>query len=107
MGMGAASRAAAGGDLSDNTPPLSSNVAVREASSRSQRTQHLTGRLADIEKESIRAMGNAFSGSAGSQVTVWERLRKLEARGVEIQSIVDMFEVDPDGALDALKEAEK
>ena len=107
IGMGAASRAAAGGDISDDTPPLSSNVAVREASSRSQRTQHLTGRLADIEKASIRAMENAFSGSAGSQVTVWERLRKLEARGVEIQLIVDMFEVDPDGALDALKEAEK
>ena len=107
IGMGAASRAAAGGDISDDTPPLSSNVAVREASSRSQRTQHLTGRLADIEKASIRAMENAFSGSAGSQVTVWERLRKLEARGVEIQSIVDMFEVDPDGAFDALKEAEK
>ena len=107
IGMGAASRAAAGGDISDDTPPLSSNVAVREASSRSQRTQHLTGRLAEIEKASIRAMENAFSGSAGSQVTVWERLRKLEARGVEIQLIVDMFEVDPDGALDALKEAEK
>ena len=107
IGMGAASRAAAGGDISDDTPPLSSNVAVREASSRSQRNQHLTGRLADIEKASIRIMENAFSGSAGSQVTVWERLRKLEARGVEIQSIVDMFEVDPDGALDALKEAEK
>ena len=107
IGMGAASRAAAGGDISDNIPSLSSNVAVREASSRSQRTQHLTGRLAEIEKASIRAMENAFSGSAGSQVTVWERLRKLEARGVEIQSIVDMFEVDPDGAFDALKEAEK
>ncbi len=51
-------------------------------------------------------MANAFSGSAGSQVTIWERLRKLEARGVEIQSIVDMFEVDPDGAMTALKEAE-
>ena len=45
--------------------------------------------------------------SAGTQVTIWERLRKLEARGVEIQSIVDMFEVDPDGAMSALKEAEK
>ena len=52
-------------------------------------------------------MENAFSGSAGSQVTIWERLRKLEARGVEIQSIVDMFDVDPDGAMAALKEAEK
>ncbi len=63
--------------------------------------------MADSEKASIRLMGNAFSGSGGSQVTIWERLRKLEARGVEIQSIVDMFEVDPDGALVALKEAEK
>ena len=107
IGMGAASRAAAGGDFSDTIPPLSSNQSVREASSRSQRTQHLTGRLAETEKASIRVMGNAFSGSGGSQVTVWERLRKLEARGVEIQPIVDMFEVDPDGALDALKEAEK
>ena len=105
--MGAASRAAAGGDLSDETPPLTANKAAREASSRSQRTQHLTGRLADSEKASIRAMANAFSGSAGSQVTIWERLRKLEARGVEIQSIVDLFEVDPDGAMSALKEAEK
>jgi len=107
IGMGAASRAAAGGDLSDATPPLTSNKAVREASSRSQRTQHLTGRLAETEKASIRAMENAFSGSAGSQVTIWERLRKLEARGVKIQSIVDMFDVDPDGAMAALKEAEK
>ena len=107
IGMGAASRAAAGGDLSDETPPLTANKAAREASSRSQRTQHLTGRLAESEKASIRAMANAFSGSAGTQVTIWERLRKLEARGVEIQSIVDMFEVDPDGAMSALKEAEK
>ena len=105
--MGAASRAAAGGDFSDVSPPLSTNQSVREASSRSQRTQHLTGRLAQSEKASIRLMENAFSGSGGSQVTVWERLRKLEARGVKIQSIVDMFEVDPDGALAALKEAEK
>lgn len=107
IGMGAASRAAAGGDFSDVSPPLSTNQSVREASSRSQRTQHLTGRLAQSEKASIRLMENAFSGSGGSQVTVWERLRKLEARGVKIQSIVDMFEVDPDGALAALKEAEK
>ncbi|PDH26811.1 MAG: hypothetical protein CND85_02250 [Marine Group II euryarchaeote MED-G33] len=107
IGMGAASRAAAGADFSDVSPPLSTNESVREASSRSQRTQHLTGRLAESEKASIRVMENAFSGSGGSQVTIWERLRKLEARGVEIQSIVDMFEVDPDGALAALKEAEK
>jgi hypothetical protein len=40
-------------------------------------------------------------------VTIWERLRKLEAKGVKIQPIVDQFEVDPDGALIALKEAEK
>jgi len=107
IGMTAATRAAGGGDFSDTAPPLTSNLAMREASSRSQRTQHLTGRLADSEKASIRLMENAFSGSGGSQVTIWERLRKLEARGVEIQSIVDMFEVDPDGALVALKEAEK
>jgi hypothetical protein len=105
--MSAASRAAAGGDISDNTPPLSSNTSVREASSRSQRTQHLTGRLAEMEKSSIRSIGDAFSGSGGAQVTIWERLRKLEARGVKIQPIVDMFDVDPDGALVALKEAEK
>ena len=107
IGMGAASRAAAGGDFSEVTPPLSSNTAVREASSRSQRTQHLTGRLAETEKSAVRAMENTFSGRGNTQVTIWERLRKLEARGLEIQSIVDMFEVDPDGALDALKEAEK
>jgi len=107
IGMGAASRAAAGGDFSDAIPPLTSNKAVREASSRSQRTQHLTGRLAETEKASIRAMENAFSGREGSQVTIWERLRKLEARGVEIQSIVDMFDINPDGAMAALKEAEK
>ncbi len=107
IGMGAASRAAAGGDFSDAMPPLTSNKAVREASSRSQRTQHLTGRLAETEKASIRAMENAFSGREGSQVTIWERLRKLEARGVEIQSIVDMFDINPDGAMAALKEAEK
>ena len=105
--MGAASRAAAGGDLSDETPPLTSNVAAREASSRSQRTQHLTGRLADMEKSSLRLMENAFSGSAGAEVTVWERLRKLEAAGVEVQSIVDMFEFDPEKAIAALEEAEK
>ena len=107
IGMGAASRAAAGGDISDSSPPLTSNAAAREASSRSQRTQHLTGRLAEMEKESIRAMQQAFSGSGGAEVTIWERLRKLEARGVEVQSIVDMFDIDPDGALVALKEAEK
>jgi hypothetical protein len=107
IGMSAASRAAGGGDFSETTPPLSSNTAVREASSRSQRTQHLTGRLAEAEKSSVRTMENAFSGRGNSQVTIWGRLRKLEARGVEIQSIVDMFEVDPDGALVALKEAEK
>ena len=67
----------------------------------------MTGRLAESEKASIRVMENAFSGSGGTQITIWERLRKLEARGVEIQSIVDMFEVNPDGALIALKEAEK
>ena len=33
IGMGAASRAAAGGDLSDETPPLTANKAAREASS--------------------------------------------------------------------------
>ena len=107
IGMGAASRAAAGGDISDSSPPLTSNAAAREASSRSQRTQHLTGRLAEMEKASIRAMQQAFSGSGGAEVTIWERLRKLEARGVEVQSIVDMFDIDPDGALVALKEAEK
>jgi len=107
IGMSAASRAAAGGDFSDETPPLTSNVAAREASSRSQRNQHLTGRLADMEKSSLRLMENAFSGSGGAEVTIWERLRKLEATGVEVQSIVDMFEVDPDGAIAALEEAEK
>jgi len=107
IGMSAASRAAAGADFSDTTPPLTSNTAVREASSRSQRTQHLTGRLAENEKASIRFMENAFSGSGSDQVTIWERLRKLEAKGVDIQPIVDQFEVDPDGALIALKEAEK
>ena len=107
IGMDAASRAAAGDDFSEDAPALTSNVAMREASSRSQRTQHLTARLADIEKASMRKMENAFSGSGGTQTTIWERLRKLEARGVEIQSIVDMFEVNPDGALVALKEAEK
>jgi hypothetical protein len=107
VGMSAASRAAAGGDLSDDTPPLTSNTAVREASSRSQRTQHLTGRLAEIEKSSLRFMEDAFSGSKDAEVTIWGRLRKLEAAGVEVQSIVDMFEVDPDGAIAALEEAEK
>lgn len=107
IGMGAASRAAAGGDFSQTIPPLSSNKAVREASSRAQRTQHLTGRLADLEKAHIRAMSTAFTGSGNNQVTVWERLRKLESAGVDIQPIVDQFEVDPDGALIALKEAEK
>ena len=52
-------------------------------------------------------MENAFSGSAGAEVTVWERLRKLEAAGVEVQSIVDMFEFDPEKAIAALEEAEK
>ena len=52
-------------------------------------------------------MENAFSGSQGAEVTVWERLRKLEAAGVEVQSIVDMFEINPEGALVALEEAEK
>ena len=107
IGMSAASRAAAGGDLSDETPSLTSNAAAREASSRSQRTQHLTGRLADREKSSIRTMENAFSGSKGAEVTVWQRLRKLEAAGVEVQPIVDMFEIDPEGAIVALEEAEK
>ena len=107
IGMSAASRAAAGGDVSQATPPLSSNKAVREASSRAQRTQHLTGRLADLEKAHIRAMSTAFTGSGNTQVTIWERLRKLESAGIDIQPIVDQFEVDPDGALLALKEAEK
>ena len=107
IGMGAASRAAAGGDVSQATPPLSSNKAVREASSRAQRTQHLTGRLADIEKAHLRAMSTAFTGSGNTQVTIWERLRKLESAGIDTQPIVDQFEVDPDGALLALKEAEK
>ena len=107
IGMSAASRAAAGGDISQDLPPLSSNKAVREASSRAQRTQHLTGRLAELEKAHIRAMETAFTGSGNNQVTVWERLRKLESKGVDIQHIVDQFEVDPDGALVALKEAEK
>ena len=107
IGMSAASRAAAGGDFSDEIPSLTSNAAAREASSRSQRTQHLTGRLADREKSSIRTMENAFSGSKGAEVTVWERLRKLEAAGVEVQPIVDMFEIDPEGAIVALEEAEK
>ena len=107
IGMSAASRAAAGGDLSADIPSLTSNAAAREASSRSQRTQHLTGRLADREKSSIRTMENAFSGSKGAEVTVWERLRKLEAAGVEVQRIVDMFEIDPEGAIVALEEAEK
>jgi hypothetical protein len=107
VGMSAASRAAAGGDFSDESPPLTSNAAVREASSRSQRTQHLTGRLAEMEKSSLRTMENAFSGSGGAEVTIWKRIRKLEAAGVKVQSIVDMFEVDPDGALAALEEAEK
>ena len=107
IGMGAASRAAAGADVSEDTPPLSSNKAVREASSRAQRTQHLTGRLADVEKAHIRAMATAFTGSGNTQVTVWERLRKLESNGVDIQAIVDQFEIDPDGALQALEEAEK
>ncbi len=107
IGMAAASKAASGSGVSEDAPALTTNSAMREASSRSQRSQHLTGRLADTEKASMRKMQNAFSGSGGSQITIWERLRKLEARGVDIQSIVDMFEVNPDGALVALKEAEK
>lgn len=107
IGMGAASRAAAGVDFPDTPPPLSANKAVREASSRAQRSQHLTGRLADIEKAHIRAMSTAFTGSGNTQVTIWERLRKLESAGFDVQSIVDQFEVDPDGALVALEEAEK
>ena len=107
IGLGAASRAAAGVDISDAAPPLTENKAVREASSRAQRSQHLTGRLAELEKAHIRAMSTAFTGSGNSQVTIWERLRKLESKGIDIQPIVDQFEVDPDGAIAALKEAEK
>ncbi|GIS43925.1 MAG: hypothetical protein Ct9H90mP16_09950 [Candidatus Poseidoniales archaeon] len=63
--------------------------------------------MADLEKAHIRAMSTAFTGSGNTQVTIWERLRKLESAGIDIQPIVDQFEVDPDGALLALKEAEK
>ncbi|MEE3083526.1 MAG: DUF835 domain-containing protein [Candidatus Thermoplasmatota archaeon] len=107
VGMNAATRAASGIDQDSITPPLTSNTAAREASSRAQRTLHLTARLAENEKSSIRTMSVAFSGSSGNQETIWQRLKALEDKGISTQHIVDLFEVDPDGALKAIKEAEK
>jgi hypothetical protein len=106
MGMDAASRAAAGSDIVPQVPALTSNPAARDASSRAQRTQHLTDRLAELEKASIRNMHTAFSGSSGDQVTVWKRIRNLQDLGVDVQPIIDRFESDPEGAHAALKEAE-
>jgi hypothetical protein len=107
IGMNAAKRAASGSDLEDQAPPLTTNSAVREASSRAQRTLHLTGRLADSEKASIRMLNSTFSGSGGDELTIWQRLKVLEEKGIDIQHIVDEFDTNPDAALIALKEAEK
>jgi hypothetical protein len=107
VGMNAATRAASGIDQDSIPPPLTSNEAAREASSRAQRTMHLTARLAENEKSSMRTMSIAFSGSSGNQETIWQRLKALEDKGIATQHIVDLFEVDPDGALKAIKEAEK
>ncbi|MEC7704281.1 MAG: hypothetical protein VX906_03460, partial [Candidatus Thermoplasmatota archaeon] len=93
-------------DISDAPPPLSANEAVREASSRSQRNQHLTGRIAEIERSAIRSLSQTFTGSSGADVTIWERIRKLEDAGIDTQLIVEKFAVDPEGALKELKEAE-
>jgi hypothetical protein len=106
-GMTAASRAAAGSNVPSEAPPLTSNVAVREASSRAQRTEHLTSLLAMSEKASIRTMQTAFPGSFGAEVTVWKRIRNLQTLGIDVQSIIDRFETDPDGALIELEEAER
>ena len=106
-GMTAASRAAAGSNVPSEAPPLTSNVAVREASSRAQRTEHLTSLLAMSEKASIRTMQAAFPGSGGAEVTVWKRIRNLQALGIDVQSIIDRFETDPGGALIELEEAER
>jgi hypothetical protein len=107
IGMNAAKRAASGTDLENSTPPLTTNSAVREASSRAQRTLHLTGRLADSEKASIRMLNSTFSGSGGDELTIWQRLKVLEEKGIDIQHIVDEFDTNPDAALIALTEAEK
>ena len=106
MSMTAAKRSAGGVDISDSPPPLSVNEAVREASSRSQRNQHLTGRIAEMERSAIRSLSQSFTGSSGADVTIWKRIRKLEDAGVDTKSIVEKFEVDPEGALRELKEAE-
>jgi hypothetical protein len=106
-GMTAASRAAAGSNVLSEAPPLTSNVAVREASSRAQRTEHLTSLLAMSEKASIRSMQAAFTGSGGVEVTVWKRIRNLQTLGIDVQSIIDRFETDPEGALIELEEAER
>lgn len=106
-GMDAASAAAARESRGEAAPALSSNPAVREASSRAQRSQNLTDRIAASEKASIRTMQGAFSGATMSEVTVWKRLRNLQQLGVEVQEIIDRFETDPDGALAALEEAER
>ena len=105
--MNAAKRAASGSDLENSAPPLTKNSAAREASSRAQRTLHLTGRLADSEKASIRILNSTFSGSGGDELTIWQRLKVLEEKGIDIQHIIDEFDVNPDAALIALKEAEK
>ena len=106
MSMTAAKRSAGGVDISDSPPPLSVNEAVREASSRSQRNQHLTGRIAEMERSAIRSLSQTFTGSSGADVTIWERIRKLEDAGIDTQLIVEKFAVDPEGALKELKEAE-
>ena len=107
VGMNAATRAASGVDQDSIVPPLTANIAAREASSRAQRTLHLTARLAENEKSSLRQMSVAFSGSAGDESTIWQRLKALDEKGIDTQHIVDLFEVNPDAALKAIKEAEK
>jgi hypothetical protein len=59
------------------------------------------------EKASIRSMQAAFTGSGGVEVTVWKRIRNLQTLGIDVQSIIDRFETDPEGALIELEEAER
>ncbi|MDP6906884.1 MAG: DUF835 domain-containing protein [Candidatus Thalassarchaeaceae archaeon] len=107
IGMNAAIRAASGSEQEIQAPPLTSNDAVREASSKAQRTLHLTGRLADLEKSGIHTMENAFSARGNKESTIWQRIKLLDEKGIETKHIIDMFEINPENALMSLEEAEK
>jgi len=106
-GLVAAKDAAAGDGITSVAPPVSDNPSVRESASRAQRTARFTQWLAEQERSDLRAMSGAFAATSSEGDTVWQRIAALQSEGVDMSALIEMFDIDPETALNLLEEAER